>query len=119
MSVIFEGASYLWIPLQRKKFVANGVKQLRVTMTLFSVDHFAGRLPGEYLWRSSNLLRGTVRPAPSPNIKSIDNHLRLCLARSGPEVHRRVGNLYSDRLFAERFLRQLLINGSRLHASKS
>ena len=111
-----------------RKFVASGVKQLRVTMSLFSVDKFTGILPGEYLRRSSDLLRGTVHPAPSPKVNSIENHLRLCLAGSGPvylsavelrrsPVHRRVGNLHYDRLFAERLLRQLLINGSRLQAS--
>ena len=31
--------------------------------------------------------------------------------------HQPVGNLYCDRLFAERLLRQLLMNGSRLQAS--
>ena len=110
-------------------YVASGTKQVRVCMALFEADVFLGRLRGEYLSRSSELLRAAVQPPPGPRVQKIDRHIRVVLDAVGPTVVsqlrskalpvRRVGNVLYTRPFADALLRDQLVNRDGLAASLS
>ena len=108
--------------------MASGTKQLRMAIALFTHDHLTGRVTGDYLSRSAAQLRTTAQPSPSASVNHVDNHLRLTLSGDGPMFlaedsvrrsppHRRVGNLYYDRDFAQCFARHLLLTGRRLQSA--
>ena len=109
----------------RVKFVCSGTKQMKVIMSMYSLDSFTGRHPGNYLQRSSDLIRVSASSGGSATDNSIDRILRVVLTSTGPTVvqkstlcavHkvRRVGNVLFTRCFAEVFLRLMLLNDSRL-----
>ena len=106
------------------KFVCNGTKQLKVIMSMYSLDSFTGRHPGHYLQRSSDLIRVSASLGGSATHNSIDRILCVVLTGNGPTmvhtstlgaVHkvRRVGNVLFTRCYAEVFLRLVLLNDSR------
>ena len=90
VEVIFEGASiaasHLWISLQRQKVRCQWSEAAACDDVSFLRGPVHRPPAREYLRRSSDLLRGSVHPAPAPKVNSIDNHLRLCLAGSGASV---------------------------------
>ena len=99
------------------KFVCNGTKQLKVIMSMFSLDSFTGRHPGNHLKRWSDLIRASSSHGGSATDNSIDSILPVVLTGNGPTmvhkstlcaVHevRRVGNVLFTRCFEEVFLRQ-------------
>ena len=49
-------------------FVCSGTKQLKVIMSMYSLDFFTGRHPGNYLQRSSDLIRVSASPGGRPLI---------------------------------------------------
>ena len=100
----------------RVKFVCSGTKQLKVVMSMYSLDSFSRRHVGNHLQRSADRIRMSASPGGWATDTSIDRILRMVLTGNGPSVvHRsplcvlhkvrRVGNILFTRCFAEVFLR--------------
>ena len=55
-------------------------------MSVYSLDSLAGRHPGNYLQRSSDLIRMSASPVGSATDHGIDRILPLVLTGSGPSM---------------------------------
>ena len=103
----------------RKQFVPSGTKQLKLIVALHDYDQCQGRDRGNYLYRSSRILRNTVTPPLSSKHVLVDRELRLVLTAQGPEFWnvlavqqqplRRVRNLYYTHGFGQILYREMLI----------
>ena len=89
--------------------LAVGAKQLKVIISMCSLDPLTGRHPRNHLQRSSDLIRMSASPGGSATDNSIDRILRMVLTGNGPHTSprctscnkvRRVGNILSTRCFA-------------------
>ncbi|CAE7421452.1 unnamed protein product [Symbiodinium natans] len=68
-----------------KQYVASGTKQLKLIIALHDFDQIVSAPKGNYLYRSSRLLRQTVSPALSRKQVLIDRFLRLVFTEEGPQ----------------------------------
>ena len=104
---------------EARQFICSGTKQLKVCCALFDHDQIQGCARGNYLARSSELLRTMVAPALSHTVNEIDREIRLVLTGRGPEYWaqsslqscnvRRVRNLYYTHEFADLVYQELLL----------
>ena len=73
--------------VEKVKYCASGNKQLRVACAIYDDDCYRGRIGGQYLMRSAELLRSTVTPSLSTSCNSIDKQIRLVYTGTGPAYH--------------------------------
>ena len=105
--------------------MCSGTRQSKLVISMYSLDSFTGRHPGNHLQRSSDLLRMSASPRGTATDDSIDRILRVVLTGNGPSMVRKstlcvlrkvrcVGNILFTRYFADVSLRLMLLNDSRL-----
>ena len=102
-----------------RQYICSGTKQLKICCALFDNDQIRGDRLGNFLARSAELLRTTVKPPLSSKVNEIDREIRLVLTGQGPEYWslstlkeshvRRVRNLYYTREFADIVYQELLL----------
>lgn len=108
-----------------KQFCCSGTKQLKVIMALFDHDRLRRVTGDNYLARSAELLRTTVRPPLSSNHNEIDRYVRLVFTGEGPKfanlvtveqnmVVRRVGNAYYTKEFATMLYQEMIVHDSKV-----
>ena len=107
---------------RKQQFCCSGTKQLRIVLALHDADQLLGKTKEtNYLQRSAELLRASVKPNLSPSRNAIDRNIRLLLDSHGPRfVHadylkagvsaRRVGRLWYTRAFGEQVWQELLLH---------
>ena len=109
-----------------KQFCCSGTKQLKVIMALFDHDRLRRVTGDNYLGRSAELLRKTVRPPLNPKHNEIDRYVRLVFTGEGPEfanlstveqnmVVRRVGNVYYTKDFATMLYQEMVVHDSKVY----
>jgi hypothetical protein len=110
-----------------RQYCCSGTKQLKVVIALYDNDVLMRRAPLNLLHRSADIFRASVIPGVDCNTIYIDKHIRMILAATGPVfVHvnsiseslwvRRIRNLYISCEFAERLIRELMLNKCKMAA---
>ena len=129
----FNRAQYLLNHLRRrrtkkKQYCCSGTKQLRVALALHDAEQLRRSRGQNYLRRSADCLRSSIRPTLSPSQNAIDKHVRMVLDGNGPKlVHadylkagvtaRRVGRLWYTHSFAEQVREEMLLQQGKAGAS--
>ncbi|CAE7205271.1 unnamed protein product [Symbiodinium sp. CCMP2592] len=114
-----------------KQYSASGTKQIKLVLALHDQDKLEG-MPAacNYLRRSADMIRDTVRPPLSSTRNSIDKKIRLVFTQDGPEYWnleatisaglRRSRNLYYNLGFAQKIFQKTILNNAKeqdtLHA---
>lgn len=69
--------------VEKNQFCCSGTKQVKCILSLHDSDMISGTRRGNYLHRSSTLLRDQVQPPLSSSSNSIDKNIRLVLSCGG------------------------------------
>ena len=111
-----------------RHFVCSGTKQLRMCMSMYEADMYQGNLPGNYMTRTSQILRTCVEPSPPKHLVTIDAYIRVVHDSDGPRIKslvsvgadpalRRVGNFIYTKGFAECMLREVCLSRGNVSAA--
>ena len=111
-------------------FVASGSKQAKLIRALYDRDRTVDCHHGSYLQRSSSIMRVSIEPPLSDSVNAIDKQISLVLDADGPRFanhkrvvesnsFRRVGHTYYTKSFAEKLLREALLQNGRLRPIRS
>ncbi len=104
----------------RRQYCCSGTKQIKGVVSMHDLDQLRGVKKGEYLRRTAEAIRKTVRPPLDVSRNNIDRDIRLALTETGPvfvhkdtaatsEEYRRVRNIHYTHGFAETLFRECLL----------
>ncbi len=111
-------------------FVASGIKQFKVIKALYDRDTLLQVNGTNYLCRSAETLRSSIRPALSSTDHRIDRKIVFFIGKDGPEYInvtaaressgiRRLGYTYFGKDFAEDFLHEVAISFGRVKPARA
>ena len=67
-------------------YVCSGTKQLRMSMSMHEADMCQGKLPGNYMSRTANLIRDHVKPGVPSHLVAIDKQSSVVLDAMPPAL---------------------------------